>query len=637
MTGSAPRWFTEPRSCARESRVSVASEPISDMNRAPNRASALLGMVVFAAVLPAVHGDVTWYDAGELSVAAAGLGVAHPTGFPLFTLLGHLFASIPLGSIPFRLALLSACSVALATALIHAIAVTHGACPRRSALGALLFPATFVVWLHAGLVEVYAPNVACIALLAWLLLRHRPSLEVAAFLSGLGLGAHATFVLSALGLWSLVWTRERDARRILALWPWVLFGAVIILFLPAAASRDPWLNWGDPSSLAGLIDHLTAAGIRSSFADEMGVGVSANATALRRWADLVSGSSVWLLLLVLAGLLRDHRASLSRAALVLLALDLCFSVFLNPMGQADLQTGVPGAWALCLGAAMLVGDPRLLGTRRVLWTGVALLALVWVGSERIEDRAGDEAAGVWSRLTLGQAPPGALVLVSSDHLASQGLYLEGVEGFRPDLTILVKQHIPDDAFVRRRYHKEGEPLPEAIFEVPPEALERRVYGLAAMEIARRPVMWELGDGRLDGPVSDRLRPTGALYRLGGFRSPASSAEDADWLPSGVSRLAKQRPLAFRSRRVLSDGLRLRGVWHLLRQESDLGARVLEGAVSLDPTHAPSLLNLAAARFRQGDRPEAIELLERALIADPTYTKARENIQLYKEASPVEAP
>jgi tetratricopeptide (TPR) repeat protein len=494
-----------------------------------------------------------------------------------------------------------------------------------------------VVWLHAGLVEVYAPNVACIALLAWLLLRERPSLQLAAFLSGLGLGAHATFVLSALGLWTLVWIRHRDARRIVSLWPWVVLGAGIIGFLPAAASRDPWLNWGDPSSLSSLIDHLTAAGIRSSFATEMGVGASANAAALKSWASLASGSAPWLLLMILGGLLREHRTALSRAALLLLAVDVTFSVFLNPMGQADLQTGVPGAWALGLGAASLVGDPRLQGARRALWTGVALLALVWVGSDRIEDRAGDEVAGVWSRLSLGQAPPGSLVLVSSDHLASQSLYLEGIEGFRPDLMTLVKQHMPDDALVRRRYEKEGERLPAAALEIPPEALQRRVYALAAIEAARRPVLWELGDGRLDGPVSDRLRPDGALYRLGGFGAPVSASEDADWLPSRVSRLAQKHSLAFRSRRVLSDSLRLRGVWHLLRQESDLGARVLQGAVTLDPTHAPSLLNLAAARFRQGDRQEAIQLLERALLVDPTYAKARENIQRYKDSEPADSP
>lgn len=564
-------------------------------------------------------------------MAAAGLGVAHPTGFPLFTMLGHLFASLPLGPIPFRLALLSAGSIALATALLCALAVRHGACPKRATLGALVFPGTFVVWLHAGLVEVYAPNVACIALLAWLLMRERPSYELAGFLSGLGLGAHATFVFAALGLWALVWLRHREGRRVLGLWPWVLAGAVIILVLPAAASRDPWLNWGDPSSLMGLVNHLTAAGIRSSFAGEMGVGLSANWVALDRWSDLTSGGAPWLLIAVVLGLARDLRAPLARAVLLLLTVDLVFSVFLNPMGQADLQTGVPGAWALGLGLATLVGDPRVSGPKVWVWSVLGLVALVWVGGHRIHDRVGDEAAGSWARATLSQVPPGALVLASSDHLASQSLYLEGIEGFRPDLMTLVKQHMPDDALVQRRYAKEGETLPAGVLQAPPEAIQRRVFGLVAAESARRPVVWELGDGRLDGPISDRLAPNGALYRfvLPGAQPTAVGA--SDWLPQQVSRTVKEQPLAFRSRRILSDHLRMRGVWHLLRQEPGLGARVLEGAVGLDPHHAPSLLNLAAARHRQGDSDAAIELLERALILDPTYSKARENIERYRGA------
>jgi tetratricopeptide (TPR) repeat protein len=596
-----------------------------------------LGLATLVAVLPFVHSDVTWFDGGELSVAAAGLGVPHPTGFPLVVLLGHLLAAIPLGPIPFRLALLSALSIALATGLIHALAIRHGACPKRALVGAALFPATFVVWLHAGLVEIYAPNVALIALLAWLLLRPEPKLCTAAFLTGLGLGAHATFVLSAGALWLLGWRHLVDRRVLTRLAPFFAGGGAIVLYLPAAASRDPWLNWGDPSSFGGLVDHLTAAGIRSSFAGEMGVGWAANLSASGAWLNLISGGVPWIVAALALGLALNLSSPLHRAALALLAVDGAFSVFLNPMGQADLQTGVPGAWALGLSAALLVGDRRLVSTRRLAVLGLAAAALALVASARLEDRSGDEAAGAWARLALGQVPPGALVLASSDHLASQSLYLEGVEGFRPDLMTVVKQHAPDGALLARRYAKEREPLPPSVLEVPPEQFQRRVYTLATLEAARRPVLWELGDGRLDGPISDRLSPEGALYRLGGFNQPQAAPSGTDWLPQRVGGLAARGDLAFRSRRVLSDGLRLRGVWHLLRQEPELGARVLEGAVALDPSHPPSLLNLAAARYRQGNVEGAIGLLKRALALDPAYEKARANLQRYRASGPSTSP
>ena len=109
------------------------------------------------------------------------------------------------------------------------------------------------------------------------------------------------------------------------------------------------------------------------------------------------------------------------------------------------------------------------------------------------------------------------------------------------------------------------------------------------------------------------------------------------MPARISRIAQEIPLSFRSRRALSDVLRLRGVWHLLRAETALGARVLEGAVAFDPHHPPSLLNLAAARHRQGDVAQAIELLERALVINPNYAKAKENLVRYGEPSSVDAP
>ncbi|PYL18571.1 MAG: hypothetical protein DME30_02870 [Verrucomicrobia bacterium] len=51
--------------------------------------------------------DIVVGDSPELITAAATLGVAHEPGYPLFTMLGHLFSCLSVGSIPFRVNLLS--------------------------------------------------------------------------------------------------------------------------------------------------------------------------------------------------------------------------------------------------------------------------------------------------------------------------------------------------------------------------------------------------------------------------------------------------------------------------------------------------------------------------------------------------
>src|SRR5215831_21106438 len=74
---------------------------------------ALLALLVYLATLcPTVN----FIDSGELATDVYTLGIAHPTGYPLFMILGHLFSRIPLGlRVIEQINLLSAlcCSAAL--------------------------------------------------------------------------------------------------------------------------------------------------------------------------------------------------------------------------------------------------------------------------------------------------------------------------------------------------------------------------------------------------------------------------------------------------------------------------------------------------------------------------------------------
>ena len=80
--------------------------------------------------------EITFVDSGELSAVAAGLGIAHPPGYPLFTLLGRLFTLLPFGTVAFRVGLLSAFTTALAALLLYRSAVTITGCiaPRANAV-----------------------------------------------------------------------------------------------------------------------------------------------------------------------------------------------------------------------------------------------------------------------------------------------------------------------------------------------------------------------------------------------------------------------------------------------------------------------------------------------------------------------
>ncbi len=56
----------------------------------------LTGFFVFLIYILTVGRSIGEFDSGELALAQATLSIPHPTGYPLFSLLGFLFSKIPL-------------------------------------------------------------------------------------------------------------------------------------------------------------------------------------------------------------------------------------------------------------------------------------------------------------------------------------------------------------------------------------------------------------------------------------------------------------------------------------------------------------------------------------------------------------
>lgn len=209
--------------------------------------------------------DLTWahfgVDGGELIAAATTLGVPHPPGYPTYVLLGKLFSLLPLGTIPLRFNLFSAVSMAIAAAFVTAI--SRSACQpvslsagqssvlSPSIIAGLTFAFAQLVWGQAVITEVYALNLACLALFLWLLLTGRPAWWV-----GIALGVSMTTHLSSglmlpLALWGV------GRGRVLNLLTGCLLGLTPFLLIPLFAQNPTPVVWGDPTTLAGWLWVIT--------------------------------------------------------------------------------------------------------------------------------------------------------------------------------------------------------------------------------------------------------------------------------------------------------------------------------------------------------------------------------------------
>jgi len=121
-------------------------------------------------------------DGGEFQFVPYIAGIAHPTGYPLYTILGWLWShAMPLGNVAYRMNLFSALWAAVAVTLLYITSilflrlVSPDIAQSTLHISALVATATFAVsqtfWSQAIIAEVYSLNALFVVLIFYLLLR----------------------------------------------------------------------------------------------------------------------------------------------------------------------------------------------------------------------------------------------------------------------------------------------------------------------------------------------------------------------------------------------------------------------------------------------------------------------------------
>jgi len=238
-------------------------------------------VLVFLLYLLTLAPSITWqhdgYDAGDLITAAYSLGIPHPTGYPTYMLVGHIFTRIPVGDIAYRMNLLSALCAALAVTACYTISTAAPGAAVHSSVAALSaglwLAASRLFWSQAIITEVYALNVLfftavvglTLAALAQTLdgkgsikrMRVLGVLAPLALVYGLSLGNHLIMLLCVPMLLYLGISVAR--RHVLQAADWLLLGGLFMLglcvyaYLPLRAGKQPLSNWGNPRKLQGFL------------------------------------------------------------------------------------------------------------------------------------------------------------------------------------------------------------------------------------------------------------------------------------------------------------------------------------------------------------------------------------------------
>ncbi len=502
-------------------------------------------------------------DSLEFQVVLPSLAIAHPTGYPLYTLLGWLFSRLPVGDLAYRVNLFSALAGAATIAVLFLTARRLGSGRLPAAVMGAVFALSVTWWSQATIAEVYTLHGLAMALILYLTLTDRGTRTPwLALVFGLALAHHRTTLLLAPGVAVyLLWSDPGLLRRpadLAKLALAFLLPLLLYLYLPLRGQSVTSLDGVAIVTWHDFWQHVTA----SSY----GSFLSANPLAVQRPASyplrlLFGQMGLASLLLGLLGWLSWPKQPKQWTMLALiLAANLAFAlayktadvdVFYIPVTMVWLLAGAVGlswllerlaawldsldlaagrAWQMALTSLIVVATllQPLLTTGRVLGEATRPQSCAEVLSVGQRPAFTPKRNDNWNALNCGlamldQALPPHSVIIGLQGEITLLRYLQMDRGLRPDVQLVdIDQEAARLAAVEVEMAA-GRPI--FVTRELPGLAER--YSLSATGPLVR--VWPAGAAEAP-PLAQTLDiPLGDALRLTGFELSEIPATGAAWL------------------------------------------------------------------------------------------------------------
>lgn len=400
-------------------------------------------------------------DSGELVTAVYTLGIPHPTGYPLYIILGNFFIHLfPFGEVAYRLNLFSALAGAGACVVFYRWMRVLGNSQRIAVSTALTLGLSLSFWSQATIARVYTLNALLIFLCIYYGFQPQQNFRTRAwffFWWGMALANHTLAII--VGVLFISWWLARRSFSFESLQAslWMIPGLSFYLYLPLRSRMNPSLDIGNPETWGALWDYLSRTkywknAYVENFADVLKV--------IGYYLALVPKEFTLLgAVLILTGIY--YLAVNKEYKLLFIAGGLyIMNVFLMALHGSfrDIfqwtRYLIPGF----IGSSLFVGYGFRFWYERVdkysvadarrpayfsKFLGAVLpallpLLLIWNHFPH-NDRSEDYLAFDYNYRALTWLPQGAAVFPSEDNIAHPMMYLQKVMGLRPD----VKLHISD--------------------------------------------------------------------------------------------------------------------------------------------------------------------------------------------------
>uniref|UniRef100_A0A8D0EGA7 Transmembrane protein 260 n=1 Tax=Strix occidentalis caurina TaxID=311401 RepID=A0A8D0EGA7_STROC len=399
------------------------------------------------------------------------LGVAHPPGYPLFTLLAKLATGLlPVGSPAYRVNLLCGLLGAAAASLLFYTVFRLSGSYAGGILAAGVFSFSRLTWQWSIAAEVFSLNNLFVGLLMALTAHFEEAstakerskiCKLGAFCCGLSLCNQHTIVLYIACIVPWVLCRlfrkmELSLGHLLKLGLCFLAGLLPYLYLPVSSylNRARW-TWGDQTTLQGFLTHF----LREEYGtfNLVNKGHFLNYFLLT-YEIMKSELSLPVLVLALMACVSTALTKQQKSPVIWLFagmfclyslffawranLDITKPLFLGVVERFWLQSSAVVAVLAGLGLAALasVGSAVLEGSRALPWlewlSALALVASQIWANYSICDQSNNYVVDKFARNLLSSMPTGAVILLRGDLPGNALRYVHYCEGMRPDITLV---------------------------------------------------------------------------------------------------------------------------------------------------------------------------------------------------------
>ena len=404
-------------------------------------------------------------DGNELATIPYLLGLAHSPGYPVYTWLGKLFTLLPFGDIAHRVNLMSAVMGALSTGGLYLLItvflnprIASPVLRRAAALcSAMLFAFSLTFWSQSVIAEVYAPNIAFIALtllalLHWERTRRDRDFFLFALVYGLSLGTHISNLGFAPAFIVFILLTDRSTLKHPRWWLAAIagFGIGILqyLWLPLRADtlNDRMMLERAPVTIMGMYRYTLGAFSQIKFAfpiEELPLrlvlyidlirnefSLSGILFGLTGLFSLLFRRTKYYFLLVLMYLVHVWFFIQYRVfdlEVFFLAAHFFWAIFIA-FGMAELL-GALERLAICLRSRLAVRVLTLTLAALTLLIGLIPLARNWYKSDRSDDVAvNDFYANVWEIL-----PENSALITRGGVMGYDAFYWPLIYNTRPDV------------------------------------------------------------------------------------------------------------------------------------------------------------------------------------------------------------